>query len=143
MFNSFIQQSWVIQLTLVLITFFTPILTAMIAVGLLISIDTILGVLAARKNGESVTSKKFGRIITKALVYELLVIASHLTQVYLFPIVPFVNITLGFLAITEFLSIGENVSKITGTNFIGYFREQLDTKFRGIAKKDNTNTPTE
>jgi len=124
------------KLTILGITFFTPILPAMIAVGILISIDTIMGVLGAKKIGEEITSKKFGRVLTKSLVYQLLIISSHLIQVYLFSELPLVKITLGFLAITEFLSIGENFQKCTGRNFIKYIKEFLDVKFRGLLKTD-------
>lgn len=130
----FLQLPLGSKLVLIITAFFAPIIVSMIAVGILICIDTILGVIAAKKNNESVNSKKLGRIITKTLVYQLLIISSHLVEQYLFPIVPFVNITLGFLAMTEFLSIAENFQKITGKNFIGYIREYLDTKFRGMIK---------
>lgn len=143
LFDSFFNLPWVNKVIICLVTFFTPIYPAMIAVGLLIVIDTILGVIAAKKQGVKLSSKAFGRVITKMLVYQLLVIASYLAETYLFGQVPFLNITLGFLAVTEFVSVAENMSKITGTNFIGYLREQLDTKFRGMIKVENKdNTPT-
>lgn len=123
------------KLLLMSISFFTPILPAMLAVGILIAIDTITGVLGARRLGESVNSKKFGRVITKSLVYQLLIISSHLIELYLLALIPLVKITLGFLAITEFLSISENFQKCTGRNFIKYIKEYLDVKFRGMLKK--------
>lgn len=123
-----------------LITFFLPIYPAMIAVGILIAIDTITGVIAARRNNETVTSKKFGRSVTKALVYELLVIAAHLCESYLFQGIPFVKLSLAFLASTEFLSVSENFTKITGLNFVQYIKSFMDTKLRGMVKEQTEAT---
>lgn len=135
------NSSIIKKLTIVLIAFFTPILPAMIACGLLITIDTITGMIGAKKNGEKINSKAFGRVLTKMLVYQLLIISAHLTELYLFPIVPFVEITLAFVGITELISIGENFYKATGKNFVKYIRSFIDEKFRGMinANKDNTN----
>lgn len=132
----FFELPFVVQAILITTAFFAPIIGSMIAVGFLIGIDTVMGVLGARKQGQPVTSKKLGRVITKTLVYQLLIIASHLITVYLFPLLPLVSITLGFLALTEFLSIAENFQKVTGANFIAYVKEYLDVKFRGMLKKD-------
>ncbi len=123
------------KLAVIGVAFFAPILPAMFAVGLLITIDTITGILGARRLGEKIESKKFGRVITKMLVYQLLIISSHLVELYLFDLLPIVKITLGFLAITEFLSIGENFYKCTGKNFVSYIKEYLDVKFRGMLKQ--------
>ena len=134
--SSFISNPIIQNLLVFLAIFFTPIMPFMIAIGVLIIIDTICGVLGAKKQGDDITSKKLGRVITKALVYQLLIISSHIVEVYLFPVLPLIKITLGFLAMTEFLSISENFQKVTGKNFIKYIREYLDTKFRGMIKPE-------
>ena len=136
MVKGLIFNDMINKVVVLAIAFFAPIQAAMIAVGILITIDTIMGVLGARKIGEEITSKKFGRVLTKSLVYQLLIVSSHLIEVYLFSELPLVKITLGFLAITEFLSISENFQKCTGRNFIKYIKEFLDTKFRGLLKTD-------
>lgn len=141
MFSKFITLPIWQQFTLIIVTFFSPIIVSMIAVGLLISFDTIFGVMAAKKKGEQVTSKKFGRVITKTFVYQLLIISSHLIETYLFTQVPFVQITLGFLAMTEFLSLAESFGTLTGKNLIAYVKDFIDSKFRGMLKaKDDSNT---
>ena len=138
--NKMLQSNMVNKIIILLVAFLAPIQAAMIAVGVLITIDTIMGVLGARNIGEEITSKKFGRVLTKSLVYQLLIISSHLIETYLFDQLPLVKITLGFLSITEFLSISENFQKCTGANFIKYIKEFLDTKFRGLLKeKENGN----
>ena|SRR3972149_2396958 len=124
------------RLVLILITFFAPLLPAMVAVGLLIIIDTITGVIAARRNKETVTSKKMGGILTKMLVYQLLIISAHLCEAFLFPIIPFVKITIAFLAVVEFKSISENFQKSTGLPFLKFIKSYLDDKLRGLIKDD-------
>lgn len=125
------------------IVFFAPIYPAMVAVGILIIIDTMTGVIAAKKNGEAITSKKLGGAITKSLVYQLLIVSAHLCELYLFAQIPFVKISLAFLAMTEFTSIAENFQKTTGKNFIKYIKEFMDSKLRGLIKEDNKDKPTE
>jgi phage-related holin len=113
--------------------FFMPIYPAMIAVGLLITIDTITGLLAARKKGIKIESRKMGRVLVKMLLYNLLIISAHICEVYLINI-PFVKITLAFLAITEFLSIGENFNIITGKDFVIYIKSWLMDKLNSVKK---------
>lgn len=119
-----------------IIVFFAPIIPAMIAVGILILIDTLTGMLGAYHNGESITSKKMGGCITKSLVYQLLIISAHLCEAYLFPLIPFVKISIAFLAMTEFTSIAENFQKSTGKNFISYIKVTMDSKLRGFIQQD-------
>lgn len=139
------NTSLIKKLIILLIAFFTPIVPAMISCGLLITIDTITGIIGAKKAGEHISSKAFGRVITKMLVYQLLIISSHIVEQYLFNIVPFVKITIAWLGVNEFYSIGENFTKATGKNFLKYIKAFVDEKFRGmLAVKENKDdqTPT-
>lgn len=139
----FFQLPFVQQLILIIVTFFAPLIPAMIAILLLVIIDTITAIIAAHKSNEAITSKKFGGSVTKLLVYQLLIISAHLCEKFLFPQVAFVKITLAFLATTEFISISENFQKTTGLSFIKYIKKFLDEKLRGFIKiDDKTDTPT-
>lgn len=124
-----------------IITFFLPIYPAMIAVGILIFIDTITGIIGAKRSGEPITSKKMGTVITKSIVYQLLIVSAHLCETFLFEQIPFVKISIAFLAMTEFTSIAENFQKATGKNFIKYIKTLLDTKFRGIITEASKDIP--
>jgi phage-related holin len=119
------------------LTFFLPIFPAMIAVGILISIDTIMGIIAAYNAGEKITSKKMGGAITKSFIYQFLIISAHLCNEFLFSQIPFVKISLAFLAMTEFTSIAENFQKATGKNFIKYIKQIMDEKLRGFINDKN------
>lgn len=124
-------------------TFFLPIYPAMIAVGILIFIDTITGIVGAYKAGEAITSKKMGTAITKSIVYQLLIVSAHLCETFLFPVIPFVKLSIAFLAMTEFTSIAENFQKATGKNLIKYIKTFLDSKFRGVIDDAIKDTKTD
>lgn len=59
-----------------LITFLAPISNALIAILFLIGADLIMGLIAARKVKEKITSNKLSKTLIKILVYEILVISS-------------------------------------------------------------------
>jgi phage-related holin len=118
------------RLFIFLTAFLAPIKAFMFAVGALVVIDFIFGILAARKKGEKIESKKMSRTLVKMFVYQLLIISSHICEKYLVDFIPFTQITLGFLAIVEFYSIGESFSSITGMNFISYIKNIIVEKLK-------------
>lgn len=128
-------QNMMTKILATLAVFFAPIYPAIIAVGILITIDFITGLIAAKKQGVTITSKKMGATVTKMLVYNCLIFAAHLCEIYLFPEIPFLKISLAFLAMTEFTSIAENFEKTTGKNLMILIRTYIDNKFRGFLKK--------
>jgi hypothetical protein len=101
-----------------LVIFFAEIQAALFAIGFLILSDTFTGIWAAWKNEgkSSVTSRKMGRVITKLILYPLAIIIAKVAEQYLAPVIPWVEVTLGILAIVEVKSNFENISKILGFN---------------------------
>lgn len=124
-----------------LAAFIAPIKNSMIAVSALIAIDFIFGLIAAYKTGQKIESKKMSRTAVKLFVYQVLLISAHLCEKYLLEFIPFVQITLGFFALVEFVSIGESFSKITGQNFIAYAKNIIMSKFK--EKLPDTSNPIE
>ncbi len=102
----------------------------MLAVGVLISIDLIFGLIAAKKNKEKITSKKLSQTIIKMFVYQLLIISSYITQTYLMPFFPLLKITIAFIGMTEFLSLSESFQKITGLEFIKFIKDKMMSSFK-------------
>lgn len=111
-----------------LLVFLAPIIPAMIAVCILIGIDFIMGLFAAVKTKVKITSSKMSQTLIKLLVYQLLIFASYLTMIYLMPWFPLVKIVLAFIGMTEFLSIGEKFTLITGLPFVKFLRGMI-TKY--------------
>lgn len=79
---------------------------------LLVVIDFITGLASAKAKGDVITSRKASRSAIKVVVYLLLIASAHLAEV----IIPgdsfFETVVISFLALTEFISILENIGKM-------------------------------
>lgn len=92
----------------------------------LITVDLITGILAARKEGTPITSAGLRRTIVKLAVYEGAIILGYLTQRYLTTdAVPVANIIAGFVGITELTSCMENLNKISDGKILKVLLEKL------------------
>ena len=79
----------------------------------LIVFDFFTGLAAAKKCGQEIKSAKIFRSAIKLVVYFLFVAAGHLVEVTNPIVLGFVDDTIiGFLAITELISIIENIGNI-------------------------------
>lgn len=97
---------------------FAPINSTIITVGVLIFSDLILGVYAATKRGEEITSAGLRRTISKMFVYQMVILTSFLGETYLLGgILPVVKLVAGVIGVTELKSILENSGDITGISF--------------------------
>ena len=110
--------------------YLSPIQPVLIGVGVLITIDLVFGIMAARKEGQKISSRKLSQTLIKLFVYHLLIISGHIIEKTLIPFLPMVQIILMFLGITEMISLGENFSRITGMNFIGFIKKILNNKLK-------------
>ena len=115
-------------------SFFLPVVPLVILVGLFILGDTILGVWAAKRRGEKITSRKLGNIIPKMVLYQGAVVTAFLLDTFLlgeFIAILFsidilftklVSLTLIFI---EGVSIDENFTSITGKNMFSSFKDMI------------------
>lgn len=116
------------------LTFFIPIVPLLLLVGLFILCDTILGIWAARRRGEKITSRKLGNIVPKMLLYQGAVIVGYMLDKlllgefinYVFNIdmliTKLIAMTLIFI---ETLSLNENMECITGKNIFISFKQMI------------------
>lgn len=105
----------------ILIGLFAPISGIMFTVGLLILIDTIVGIWKARKLGEKITSRGFSKIISKMLLYQgaimtfflvdKFILGDILSQIWTIPYLLTKAVGL-VLASVEIFSIDENYRAI-------------------------------
>lgn len=111
---------------------FSPIYDVIVVVGVLIFIDLFLGVYAATKRGEEITSAGLRRTISKMFVYQMVVLSCFLGEKYLLHgLLPAVKLVAGVIGITEIKSILENAGDITGLNF--------KTILKKLGSKNDTN----
>lgn len=84
------------------------VLSALIA---LVLFDFLTGIISAYKNGDHIESRKILRTAIKLCLYGVLVSGAHITEVIV-PSVGYIEMLITtFLALTEFISILENVGK--------------------------------
>lgn len=97
---------------------FAPIQGVIITVGVLIFADLVLGVMAARKRGEKITSAGMRRTVTKMCVYQVAVLTGFLFETYLLGgLLPVSKLVAAVIGVVEFKSLLENATEITGTDF--------------------------
>ena len=94
--------------------FLAPLYPVMLAIGFLLFADMVVGIYAAYKQKEKITSRKMSNTISKILLYNLTIIVSFVVEKYLFTGIPFVKITAGLIALVEMKSLAENLYKATG-----------------------------
>jgi len=104
-------------LTLSLFAILAPVHAVMGAVGALIAIDLISGLVAARKRGEPVSSGCLRRTVTKAVVYQVAIISGFLLQQFLLSdFIPVAKLIASVIGIVEVKSILENLDEINGSS---------------------------
>ena len=94
--------------------FLAPLYPVMLAIGFLLMADMVVGIYAAWKQREKITSRKMSNTISKIFLYNLTIIAGFVVEKYLLPGIPFVKITAGLIGLVEIKSLAENLYKATG-----------------------------
>lgn len=104
-------------LTSVLSTFLLPIWVPIIAVGILIIIDMILGIRVSLSNGEKVQSRKFWSTIKKLCFSSLMICCGHLVDEYIISSIDLhlVEGFAGLVAGVELWSMVENLQTLDPT----------------------------
>lgn len=111
-----------------------PIQSTMLAVSALVIIDTVTGVWAAKKRNEKITSFRFSDVIGKTIAYHLVIFSSYLMETYFLPEIPVVRVAAGLIGTTEFKSLLENITDITGVSVWDLLLEKIKIKKRDLAE---------
>jgi phage-related holin len=114
-----------------IIAIFAPIKAVMVTAMVLIFLDMFMGIAAAKKLKQPITSKGLSRTIAKVLVYEITIVCGFLVETYIISgAMPLVKIIGGLIGVTELVSILENADAISGSslfkNVISYLQSQSD-----------------
>lgn len=109
---------------------FAPIKATIITVFVLCVVDLILGIIAAKKRKEKITSADLRRTVTKLFVFEVVLLVSFLAETYLSldTIFPASKTAAALIASVELLSIYENLNEISGNNLLSSLIEKLGSK---------------
>ncbi len=82
-----------------------------IAVIMLVTFDTVLGMMASWQEGHPITSRRFGRVVQKLSVYMIAISSGYFTDNTIgWNMVQ--STMVAFIAVTEFLSIMENMGRL-------------------------------
>lgn len=116
---------------------FAPIKGAIITVGVVVVVDLITGILAARKRKEPITSKAYSKTIGKILKYQTALLTGFLIEKFLINgLVPISSIVTTAIGIGEAISLYENLNVLTDNKiFSGLVR-----KVKVLAELNNKDT---
>lgn len=113
-------------LLLASIAFISPIKWLIIGVGALILLDTLSGVYKAYKLKQDITSKRFGHIISKFILYNIGIISGYILQLMIgVDFLPLAKIIACAIGLTELKSITENINQITGIDLWKFIKSYL------------------
>lgn len=97
------------------VAIFAPVKALILITLILILVDLVTGVLAAKKRGETIKSAGLRRTVTKLLVYQTAIMLGFLVEKYMVGgFIPISNIAAGLISIVEFKSCLENLNTING-----------------------------
>jgi hypothetical protein len=122
------------KVLVILAAFILPVKAILLLVGFMIIADTILGLIAANKNGFKITSRRLSAVVTKFVLYQGAVLLFFCIEkfimgdlVMLFTSVPLflTKVVATVLVGIEFLSITENIKKAWGVNVWTKIKEVL------------------
>jgi phage-related holin len=115
-------------LTVAVAMVFSPVKSTLLTALSLVLLDFILGVSAAVKQKQPITSSGFKQTVVKILIYEggiaLAFLASNLTG----PAIPLVNIVGSFIALTELKSCMENLNILGGGSILQAIIDRLNSQ---------------
>jgi phage-related holin len=104
-----------------LAVYFAPAYPIMIGIGFLVTMDFITGILAAKKRGEIITSKKMRPTIMKGFGYMASILIAFIMQNIFLTDMEVMKIVSGLVAMIELKSLDENLTDITGKSIFKQF----------------------
>jgi hypothetical protein len=116
-------------LLLACLVVFLPLKGAVLTCLTLVTMDLILGIMAAHRRGETITSSGLKKSVVKLFVYEVAIAMAFLAETYLCgPLLPLSKIVCSFVGLVELKSGLENLSEISGGNLLTALLSKLNQK---------------
>jgi phage-related holin len=104
-----------------LVSYFSPAFHLMLAIGFFIICDMVTGIMAAKKRGEEITSKKMRPTVTKGIGYMIAILVAHVFEQHFIQGFEAMKIVAGLIAFIEVKSLDENFRVITGKSLFKQF----------------------
>ncbi len=105
--------------------YFSPVLPAILTVGLFVICDMITGIVASQKTGDEIQSRKLKRTVYKFIAYGIAVLVAYVIERQFLNDFPAMKLIAGFIAYIELKSLNENIEIITGVNLFKTVLEKL------------------
>jgi hypothetical protein len=122
-----------------LVSILAPIKGMLLTVGFLVFMDTITGVLAARKKNIPIKSARLRDMVSKSLIYMSAILVFYLAETQLLGgALPLSKIVAGSIASVELMSLVENYNVLTGTNLFDSLKKVL-----GSVNRQNSQSPSQ
>lgn len=126
-----LASKYICPMSLAIFAVLAPIHATLFAVGILIFGDMFLGVWAAFKRQETITSARLRDTISKLLIFQTVLILGFVFEKFLFnEFIPVVKIIASAIGIAEMKSILENSSAIVGQPIFDFLIKKLGSKNR-------------
>lgn len=108
-------EHWIIAL----IAIFAPVQGAIATAALLVVMDLFLGIWAAKRRSEAITSSGIKRTVGKVALYEAAICLAFLAQTYLIGnLLPVTSLVTALIGLTELKSVFENLDSISGGSLL-------------------------
>jgi hypothetical protein len=125
------RDKWLIPLIVSCFALLAPIHSILLAVGILIFGDATLGVWAARKRGDKITSSRLRDTVSKMLIYHAVLVLGFIVERYLVhDLLPIAKLAAGAIGLVEMKSVLENASDILGKPLFKDLIQKLGSKNR-------------
>lgn len=104
-----------------ILVYFSPVFPVLFGLGFLVLTDFVTGMLASRKRGEVISSRKMRPTITKGIGYMAAILVAHTFEKSFMPDLNALKIVSGLIALIELKSLDENLKDLTGKSFFKQF----------------------
>lgn len=118
------------------LSFMAPVWPFVFMAFVLVIVDMVTGVRAAKKRGEKIKSRGLYRGIEKFVLYFLAITVAQQMQVTFFEVVPVTQVVAFGICVTEFFSMVENVETVTGVNIL----RRLKKIIPGLTEEDKSDS---
>jgi hypothetical protein len=126
--------AFITKLLLSLLVFLAPIKQLVLAIGVLLFIDFVLGIIVARKKNIPIQSKEAKRTIIKMLLYQVTILTAFILDVYFIPGNIIVRVAAMAIGLVEGKSVFEHIYILTGLDVWSLLKDKIKASVNSNTK---------